>query len=149
MDSAYGSGLDLNIEYRIIRPDGMVRHIRSSAEVTAKPDGKSKLLFGLLFDVTEEKQLKMELDRHLLQQFRSNRLASLGEMVAGVAHEINNPNSLITFNLPLMDDIWRFFKGIINEYTEKHPDAGMGRIPIDELSRDMDDILVTLKNGST
>ena len=149
VESALRRGSDLELEYRIVRPDGMVRHVRSSAEVMAEPDGKSKLLFGILFDVTEEKQLKTELDRHLLQLSRANRLASLGEMVAGVAHEINNPNSLITFNLPLMEDIWGFFKGIINEYAKKHPDAGMGRIPIDELSRDMDDILVSLKKGSS
>ncbi len=140
---------DLEVEYRIVRPDGTVRHVRSCAETGTETDGKSKLTFGILFDITEEKQLRMELDRHLVQLFRANRLASLGEMVAGVAHEINNPNSLITFNLPLMEEIWGFFKGIINEYAKKHPGDGMGRISVDELSQDMDEILMSLKKGSS
>jgi PAS domain S-box-containing protein len=141
-------GLDLEIEYRIVRPDGIVRHVRSSAETMTQANGKSKLIFGLLLDVTEEKRLRMELETNLLQLFRANRLASLGEMVTGVAHEINNPNSLITFNLPLMEDIWRFVKPIINEYAKRHPDAGIGKVSAVELSQDMDDIMGSLKKGS-
>ncbi len=46
-------------------------------------------------DITETKNLERQL-------FHSEKLASLGLLASGVAHEINNPNSFITFNLPIL-----------------------------------------------
>jgi PAS domain S-box-containing protein len=46
-------------------------------------------------DITETKNLERQL-------FHSEKLASLGLLASGVAHEINNPNGFITFNLPIL-----------------------------------------------
>lgn len=46
-------------------------------------------------DITETKSLERQL-------FHSEKLASLGLLASGVAHEINNPNGFITFNLPIL-----------------------------------------------
>jgi len=51
----------------------------------------------ILEDVTEINRLRKDTER-------SSRLASLGELAAGVAHEINNPNGLILLNLPTLKD---------------------------------------------
>lgn len=51
----------------------------------------------ILEDVSEIHKLRNETER-------SSRLASLGELAAGVAHEINNPNGLILLNLPTLKD---------------------------------------------
>ena len=48
-------------------------------------------------DITEKSRLRDE-------ALRATRLASLGELAAGMAHEINNPNGLILLNLPLLID---------------------------------------------
>ncbi len=46
-------------------------------------------------DITEAKGL----ERHLIH---SEKMNALGMLVAGMVHEINNPNSFITFNLPIL-----------------------------------------------
>ncbi len=51
----------------------------------------------VLRDVTERKELQLRLDR-------SNRMASLGTLAAGVAHEINNPLTFITANLQGLEE---------------------------------------------
>jgi signal transduction histidine kinase len=60
-------------------------------------DGTFKCLI-LLNDITEEKMYQAE-------TMRTGQLASIGELAAGVAHEINNPiNGIINFSQILIDD---------------------------------------------
>lgn len=54
-------------------------------------------LVVILENITEKKRLQNE-------AARANRLASLGELAAGVAHEINNPNGLVLLNMPTISD---------------------------------------------
>ena len=54
--------------------------------------GKVVNVIELASDITESVRLRQEAARH-------SQLASLGELAAGMAHEINNPNGLILLNL--------------------------------------------------
>ncbi len=53
MREAVESGLWADLEYRIIRPDGRVRRVRSRAELTADSEGNPLRLTGTVQDVTE------------------------------------------------------------------------------------------------
>jgi PAS domain S-box-containing protein len=53
MQGALESGAPLDIEYRIIRPDGRVRRLHSRAELTADTAGNALRLTGTAQDVTE------------------------------------------------------------------------------------------------
>ena len=60
-------------------------------------DGRNKCLI-VLADITEQKAYQAE-------TMRTGQLASIGELAAGVAHEINNPvNGIINFSQILLDD---------------------------------------------
>jgi two-component system sensor histidine kinase HydH len=86
------------------RRDGTVAHV----EVTVAPlkgagaDGKDLGVVGVFRDVTMVRELEQQLQR-------SDRLAALGTMAAGLAHEIKNPlTSLLTFSRHLerkLDDV--------------------------------------------
>jgi PAS domain S-box-containing protein len=63
------------------------------------------LIILIVRDLSEQKRLAAEKDLMQLQLFQSSKLASIGELSAGVAHEINNPlNGIINFAQLLKDD---------------------------------------------
>ena len=76
--------------------------------------GRQKLFILIIRDLTEHKQHEREKQEMQRQLFQSSKLASIGELSAGVAHEINNPlNGIINFAQLLKDD------GVARNETER------------------------------
>jgi PAS domain S-box-containing protein len=67
--------------------------------------GDEQFVILIIRDLTERRRLEAERESMRRQLFQSSKLASLGELSAGVAHEINNPlNGIINFAQLLKDD---------------------------------------------
>jgi len=80
----------LNEEMRLVRPDGRVVPVIKTV-ISAKRRGQLRL-FEIIFDVTERKALERQLAV-------AQKLESVGELAAGIAHEINTPTQYIGDNL--------------------------------------------------
>ncbi len=65
------------------------------------PDG-SILWDGILFDVTAQVATERALEEERVKAMHASKLASLGEVSAGIAHEINNPLAVVAGTLPLL-----------------------------------------------
>ena len=57
-----------------------------------------------------------ELNQHKEQLIHQEKLASIGQLAAGVAHEINNPTGFISSNLQTLDDYKTVLKTAIDHY---------------------------------
>jgi PAS domain S-box-containing protein len=91
------------VEMRIINSDGVERIISISSSKLAA--GRERLFILIIRDLTEKKQFEQEKQEIERQLFQSSKLASIGELSAGVAHEINNPlNCIVNFAQLLKDD---------------------------------------------
>ncbi len=137
-----------NEEYRIIRADGTICWIFERVFPIFNDSGEVYRVAGIASDVTEAKRLRQEADERLQQIVQADRLVALGEVVAGVAHEINNPNSFITYNIPLLRETWDIFKPILHRYASNHPDWKRGDMSFHELMEDMHEIIEAIKIGS-
>ncbi len=80
----------VNEEMRLERPDGRILPIIKTV-VSAKRRGELRL-FEIVFDISERKALERQLAV-------AQKLESIGELAAGIAHEINTPTQYIGDNL--------------------------------------------------
>jgi PAS domain S-box-containing protein len=78
----------VSLEFRVLHRDGSLRMMRSSASPLADPDGSITSVIASLRDVTD-------MDRLERQVMQTEKLAAMGQMIAGVAHELNNPLTAI------------------------------------------------------
>jgi two-component system NtrC family sensor kinase len=81
------AGQPARVEVHILTPEGQSRVIALAASRLPEADPPSALLVGR--DMTHEREMHARL-------MESDRLAAVGELVAGVAHEVNNPLSSIS-----------------------------------------------------
>jgi len=71
------------IEYRIQQGEGHVRWVRERGFPIAEESGRIDRIAIIIADITEEKQLREEAEIRLQQIVQADRLAALGEVVAG------------------------------------------------------------------
>ncbi len=94
-----------------------------------------------LNDITQARMM----DRQLIQ---SEKLATLGMLIAGIAHEINNPNNFIFFNTPILRSYLEFLLPIVDEYVVSHPDLQVFNRPYSVFREDCFKLLGNIEHGS-
>ncbi len=133
-DALAGEGR-IRSEYRIIRPDGEVRHIRGYGLILRGPDGIPRRMIGVTYDVTEEKRAEAERDRLQEQLFAAQKLEAVGTLAAGVAHDFNNILTGLMSTLSLLQ----------MEFEEEAPNP---RVPPLSAVGAVDEMLTMVERGA-
>ena len=85
----------LELEYRVLRPDGEVRWVYALGAATRDAQGVTQAVHGIHIDITDRKRAEEELARSRDALVQSEKLVALGALLAGVSHELNNPLAAI------------------------------------------------------
>ncbi|MGC8493746.1 MAG: ATP-binding protein [Syntrophobacteraceae bacterium] len=92
-------------------------------------------------DITHAKLLEREL-------VQKEKLASLGLLVSGIAHEINNPNNFISFNIPILREYLGAVLPIVSEYGANRPGFELFGMSCEEFEKDIFKLLENMEHGS-
>ena len=87
-----------DIPFRIVLPDGSIKHIHSVGKPFFEKSGGVTEYIGVSMDVTERKRDEAALQMAQGELARVARLTTIGELAASIAHEINQPLSAISTN---------------------------------------------------
>ena len=77
--------------YRIVRPDGQIRWIHDRRFKVFNAQGELFRVAGVAEDITDRHEASEKLHEQSMQLAHVARLSTLGELVAGIAHEVNQP----------------------------------------------------------
>ncbi|MBI5074660.1 MAG: PAS domain-containing sensor histidine kinase [Nitrospirae bacterium] len=109
---------------------------------------KSEVLFCSFRNITD--RLRLEEEARLLQAklIQMNKMSSLGMLVSGIAHEINNPNHFILANAQMVSDAWKDAANVLADHYREHGDFPLGGVPYTEMRYIMPRLLTAMSEGS-
>lgn len=90
----------------------------------------------------------LELHEHQQQLIQADKMASLGILVSGVAHEINNPTGLLLLNLPLLEDAWKDSQPILEERFNNEGDFSLAGLKYSRLRDELPMVLDEMKDSA-
>lgn len=88
----------------------------------------------LSVDITEAYQLQEEVTK-------KQRLAALGELAAGVAHEINNPNALVLLNSRELVKMFADIAPLLEAHYQSNGNFRLGRLDFSEVREELPQLL--------
>jgi len=130
---------------------------KDQTQIVVSMRGKIMLLQGIPItycsfrDVTDRIRMEERTRDIQAKLIQTNKMTSLGLLVSGVAHEINNPNNFIMANCELLARISRDTLKVLKEYSEEHQQSGefyVAGIPFGELEHHSQRLIDGISEGS-
>lgn len=106
---------------------------------------------NLVRNLRENQEKLQEAQTQIMQQ---EKMSALGHLVAGIAHEINNPLGYITGNLEITQDYIQDLLALISLYQQQIPDPGelinhkIADIDLNDLKAELPTVLHAMKVGT-
>jgi signal transduction histidine kinase len=120
------------------------RHFTLSAHPIFAENGSPRQVDRVLEvcrDITDRKRMES-------QMFQSYKLASLGKLVAGVAHEINNPNTFILGNLKIVQEAFEDIFPLLDQQYESNNELKIARLNYQLFKENINILVKDMVNGA-
>ena len=97
IDRATRDGRDFDHAYRLLLPDGSVKHVHATAHAVTDASGSIEFV-GAVTDVTARKRAEERLHEAQAELAHVARVTALGELAASIAHEVSQPLAAVVAN---------------------------------------------------
>jgi PAS domain S-box-containing protein len=136
-------------EYRVRDRDGAWAWVETVGRVVERDaDGRPTRLLGAHINTTSRKRAEEEAQRQQQLLLQADKLASIGLMVAGVAHEINNPNNLIMLSADVMGSLWPAIRSAVEASTSSPSPGVDARLDLADAVRQFGTLLGHVATGA-
>lgn len=109
---------------------------------------EGKVSYCSFRDITERITMEEEARSQQAQLIHTNRIASLGTLVSGVAHQINNPNNLVMFNASILGAAVKDIVASLDLRGAASEDFLVGGLPYSEMREGMPRLLEGISESS-
>lgn len=99
-------------------------------------------------EIRERKEAEKVAGIRQEQLVQADKMVSLGILVSGVAHEINNPNGLIGLNLAILKEAWTKAAPILEAYYRDDGDFSLGAMNYSEMREHLPRLMEEMEQGS-
>jgi polar amino acid transport system substrate-binding protein len=103
---------------------------------------------SLAREVVERKRAMEELRLNQAQLIQADKMAALGVLVSGVAHEINNPNGYILLNMPFLKDVYLDSAEMLEQRYLEHGDFMLGGLRYSAMREELPGMLDEMLEGA-
>ncbi len=117
------------------------RYIQVQAQPIFNKDHEVDGILEFYRDVTLEKTYDQQLQQ-------ADKLASIGQLVSGIGHEINNPNQFIRGNIKIIQQSLDDMLPIVDDYMKDHPDQKIARLNYDFFRENIMTLVDDMAHGS-
>ncbi|WP_333333049.1 PAS domain S-box protein [Microcoleus sp. LAD1_D3] len=164
------------IEYRVRAADGQLLWLQSRDTIFSRnAEGQAKVIIGVSQDITTSKQAEealrqsearerekardlesalLELRSTQTQLIQTEKMSSLGQLVAGIAHEINNPVNFIHANIDYLNQYTKELLDLVTLYEQEYPEPNskivdrIQEIDLDFMAEDLRKVMGSMQVGS-
>lgn len=135
-------------DWETIRKDGTKRILEMSISIIRDSKLRPIGYRGIARDITERRIAEEKADFQQQQLMQASKMAAIGTLVSGMAHEISNPNNLIMTNTSILSDAWKNILPILEEYYAENGEFIIGGMPYTKMRDKLPGLLSGVSGGS-
>ncbi|MFQ6078285.1 MAG: PAS domain S-box protein, partial [Thermodesulfobacteriota bacterium] len=133
-----------NYEARLVDRKGNVRDVF----ITVAMIPGTKRSVASFLDITDHKRAEEEAKLRQQQLIQADKMTTLGILVSGVAHEINNPNNYIMLNAKILSKVWNDITPILKQYYEMNGDFVLAGMPYSKAHERIGQLISGISEGA-
>jgi PAS domain S-box-containing protein len=124
-----------NFETRARKCDGSLIWISIHAQLIRDADGKDMYYESIIQDIDGQRRIQLERDQMEVMLRQAQKLESIGQLAAGIAHEINTPTQYVGDNVRFFGEAFGSIEKVLRVYAQLYESCKKGRVPDDLLDQ--------------